>query len=157
VRAEIQDRYPYWNQEIPGKAQGATDEQQRAEVQQMINDPGLQNSPAVMAAAEYEDARQQVLDQLALYGSSAIDGPKSMNTDAGKVATVGRRWLRAVSEELIKKYPQFGELYRNVYSYEVAEVQDEIIPTIDVFGEGDYFFEMGLNEEEFVRNIGVGV
>jgi CRP-like cAMP-binding protein len=116
-----------------------------SEVQQMIADPSLMGNAAVEAARKYESGRQEVLEQLAVYGSSSIDGPSSTTTDAGKVATFGREWLRQLADELIIEYPQFGEMYRNVYSYEVANVHDAPKPPIiDVFGEGDIFGELGL-------------
>ena len=131
---------------MPSKRQGATDEQQIVEIQRMIADPDLAGTPALAAASRYEALRQEILVQIIRAGASSIDGPKSPNTDAGRIATYGRNELRTLAEELTLQYPEFGPLFKSVYSYEVNVSHDAIEPIIiDAFGEGDIMTDLGLD------------
>ena len=142
---EIQSKYPAWNQPIPGKAARVPAEQQRSEMTEAINDTSLAGEPAVDAARIYDQERNRILATLATYGASTIDGPSSETTLAGQTATLGREHLRQLAEELVLEYPEFKPLYDSVYAYEVDGSHDAVEPlTLDMFGEGDPFIEMGI-------------
>jgi len=145
TRGVIQENYPAWNQPIPGKVQGATNEQQMMEVDRMLVDSSLSGSGAVEGARVYNAMREKVLADIRAAGAATIDGPKSETTLAGQLATAGREWLRIQADELILEYPAFGPLYESVYSYEVSTSHDAVEPlTVDMFGEGDIFEDLGL-------------
>ena len=146
TREMIEEKYPFWNQPVPGRVQSITNEQQMEEVQRAMRDPRVNNAPSLQAAMEYEAYRQEVLASLTQFGATTIDGPKSRTTDAGKLATYGRERLRQLADELIMQVPEFGPLYRSVYASEVAEYNDEALPpSFDMFNEGDIFFDLGLS------------
>ena len=145
VSDEIRSKYPLWNERAPGKVQGATNEQQLGAIQRMIAAPDLAGSPALAAASRYEALRQEILVQIIRAGAASISGPKSPTTDAGRIATYGRNELRAYAEELTLQYPEFGPLFKNVYSWEVNVGRDAIEPVIiDAFGEGDIMSDLGV-------------
>ncbi len=142
-RETIQQQYPYWNKPIPGKAQAATNEQQREELLKAIDDPRLAGSAIITPTRIYEDLREQVLEQIRAAGASSISGPKSTDTDAGRIATYGRNWLREKAEELEMQYPEFGPLWRTVYYSEVSESHDAVEAVEwNLYGEGDIFEEL---------------
>jgi hypothetical protein len=146
ARSEIETHYPYWNKPVPGKVLSVTNDEQMAEMDRLMDDPAFHGLPVVDAAIIYDGYRQEVLRQLEAYGASTIDGPKSMTTDAGRVATYGRGWLRQKAEELEQKYPEFGPLFRSVYSSEVATYHDQPEPPTTPFAGGsDIFEELELN------------
>lgn len=152
-KERIKAQYPYWNDPIPGRAQSVTNEQQMAEMQRVIASGEYASMPVVQAASQYEAYRREVLDQIERAGASTISGPKATDTEAGRVATYGREWLRTKAEELSILYPEFAPLYRSVYAREVSESHDEITASPRTLEPGsvdefmvEYFDEMmGLN------------
>ena len=141
-RQTITEQYPFWNKPIPGKAQAVTNEQQREELLRAIEDSRVSDLAVVNPIRIYEDLREQVLAQIREAGASTIDGPKSTTSDAGRIATYGRNWLREKAAELEMEYPQFGPLFQYIYYSEVSEHHDAIQP-IDwnLYDEGDIFEE----------------
>lgn len=144
-RAEIQRAYPYWNKPVPGKVQSVTNDEQMAEVFEWLSDEDLRGQPIVEAARQYEQYRHQVLNQLMTMGASTIDGPSSPDTEAGQWATFGREWLRQKATEIEAEVPQFGELFRSVYAFEVDPSHDQPMPPeLTLYDDSDILTELGL-------------
>ena len=142
-RETIESKYPFWNKPIPGKKQAVTNDQQREELLNAIEDPALAGAPIIEPVRIYESLREQVLEQIRAAGASTIDGPKSTTSESGRVATYGRNWLRERAAELEMQYPQFGPLFRTVYSNEVNESHDATKATVwNLYDEGDIFDEV---------------
>ena len=142
-RETIEGKYPFWNKPVPGKKQAVTNDQQREELLNAIEDPALAGAPIIEPVRIYEQLREQVLNEIRATGASSIDGPKSTTSDSGRVATYGRNWLREKAEELEMQYPQFGPLWRTVYSQEVNESHDATKATVwNLYDEGDIFDEV---------------
>ncbi len=119
TRIEIQAVHPLWNQPIPGKSQGITNEQQMAEVNRWMEDPSVRGTPIAQATAEYLNLRNQILAANAKYlGSTTISGSEK------EIASYGRKALRDLASQLERLYPEFGPLWRNVYASEVSMDHD---------------------------------
>jgi hypothetical protein len=143
MRDQIKDHYEYWGEDIPGKRQAVTNEQQQEELLRAIDDNRVAGLPVTEAVRQYEALREQVLEEIYRTGASTIDGPKSMSTESGRVATMGRNWLRQRAEELSQQYPTFEPLFRSVYAWEISTSHDAPEPVvIDAYGEGDIFEEL---------------
>lgn len=137
ARLNIQEQYPYWNKPVPGKVQSVTNDEQMAEIRRMLNDPDLEQYGVLDAARRYESYREEVLQALKEYGATTIDGPSSQDTDAGRLATFAREWLRDRAEQLRTEYPQFGPMFDSVYAWEVDLSHDEPEPFEPELGFGD--------------------
>lgn len=141
AREEITELYPFWGKQIPGKRQGARNDEQMAEVIAWTRDPDLAGTPIVAAVRRYLNERDTVLKHIKNAGASTIDGPKSQETQAGQIAQMGRQWLRDEAENLSMELPEFENIYRSVFFYEVSEDHDALpeIPaeTTNAWGEGD--------------------
>jgi hypothetical protein len=143
MRDQIKGHYPYWDEPIPGKRQAVTNEQQREELLRALDDSRVAGLPVVEAVKRYEAYYEEVMEEVRRAGASTISGPKSMSTEAGRVATMGRSWLRQKAEELSAQYPTFEPLFRSVYAAEVSTSHDAPEPiVIDAYGEGDIFEEL---------------
>jgi len=119
TRMEIQAAHPLWNQPIPGKSQGITNQQQMAEVNRWMGDPSVTGTPIAKATAEYLNLRSQILAANEKYlGSTTISGSE------GDIAVYGRKALRDLAGQLEGLYPEFGPLWRNVYASEVSMDHD---------------------------------
>lgn len=147
AREQVESAYPFWNKPVPGKIPGVSNEEQMAEVDRMLEDPSLTGAPILDAVRTYQRERLIVLERIKRAGASTIDGPKSMTTDSGQIATHGRSYLREISQNLFLDYPEFEPMFRSVYNWEIDASNDAPAPTeemVAMFGAEDGFVNMGV-------------
>jgi hypothetical protein len=144
LRAEIQDRHPYFGQRAaPGQRVGVSNDEKRAEIDSWMLDPNLRGIPIVEAAREYIKERDDVLATLA-----ADHGLKTIDGSFRKPGVQARTYLRGIADGLTARRPEFKYLFDRIYAREISTEHDGYSPeNVDFYGEDFFEATLGISPD----------
>jgi hypothetical protein len=143
LRAEIQDRHPYFGQPTPGKRTVVSTDQKREEVAAWLNDPNLRSVPIVEGAREYLAARDDVLATLTSeYNLTTLDRSQQRH------AVQARVYLRGIADAIVARNPEFKYLFDRIYAREISEQNDGYsAELVDFYGDDLFEVTMGITPD----------
>lgn len=113
----LKNRYPMWDPEVDRTSREATWNNQREQIELMVQDDRVLKLDAGKALREYWDYRNRNLEKsIQMYPELANE-----NWETSRLGERLRQFLNMKGEEMVKKYPDFAPLWERVLSREFKQ------------------------------------
>jgi hypothetical protein len=115
MRIKLRREYPGFDVPIPGMPERVGNDTQIMELERWSTEPRLAESNAGQGVAVYLQLRRR---------AEAEAYNRGLMPDSWKSATMmesWRNWLRASADEIIRVFPEFGQLWFDVFRWELTE------------------------------------